>query len=150
MVPHGRGSIIVWRCLTEFGPGQLVLIEGRLTGRKYTEVLAESYFETLHNYNIPWDSADLVFQQDYNPKHTFKVTTNWIDCHNIKCLPWVSWSSGISIIENAWEELDRRIQKQVPLPQNKKELWEAAQEEWANILLDYIDSLYDSLPACIN
>ncbi|ESK82771.1 hypothetical protein Moror_5634, partial [Moniliophthora roreri MCA 2997] len=47
MVPHEEGSIMVWGCLTLYGPGRLVWIEGTMTGKKYTEVLEEGYLGTL-------------------------------------------------------------------------------------------------------
>ncbi|KAF8169907.1 hypothetical protein K438DRAFT_1498425, partial [Mycena galopus ATCC 62051] len=53
----------------------------------------------------------------------------------------------MNIIEHAWEELNRRVRARLPvLPQNCDQLWEALQEEWANLGIDYINQLYDSLP----
>ncbi|ESK80970.1 transposase [Moniliophthora roreri MCA 2997] len=76
MVPHGGGSIIVWGCLTPYGPGRLVRIEGTMTGKKYTEVLEEGYLGTLGDYGIPHNTPDLLFQQDYDPKHTSKTAAD--------------------------------------------------------------------------
>uniref|UniRef100_A0A0W0F4W4 Putative transposase n=1 Tax=Moniliophthora roreri TaxID=221103 RepID=A0A0W0F4W4_MONRR len=150
MVPHEEGSIMVWGCLTLYGPGRLVWIEGTMTGKKYTEVLEEGYLGTLGDYGIPHDTPNLLFQQDYDLKHTSKTAADWIDCYGIKCLLWAAKSPDINIMENAWAELDRRIQKRVPLPTNKEQLWEAAKEEWAGLDMKYIDSLYNSLPECID
>lgn len=50
----------------------------------------------------------------------------------------------MNIIEHAWEELDRRLRARAVLPRNTDQLWEILQEEWANLDMDYINSLYDS------
>ncbi|KZT62321.1 transposable element Tc1 transposase [Calocera cornea HHB12733] len=49
-------------------------------------------------------------------------------------------------IENAWNELNRRLRNRTLLPTNKGHLWEMLQEEWANLSIDYIHKLYDSIP----
>ena len=45
-----------------------------------------------------------------------------------------------------WDYLDRKVRQRKPLPTNKDQLWEALQEEWANLPMEYINALYDSMP----
>ncbi|KAI3998178.1 hypothetical protein GGG16DRAFT_13045, partial [Schizophyllum commune] len=52
----------------------------------------------------------------------------------------------ISIIENAWDELDDRVRRRPVLPKNTEELWDALQEEWYGLSGEYINNLYASMP----
>lgn len=143
-VKHGGGSVMVWGCLTEFGPGRLHRIEGIMNATKYCEILEESLLGTLSDYSL--QPSDIVFQQDGDPKHTSARAQTWLHDHDFKVLRWAPSSPDMSIIEHAWEELDRRVRARVVLPKNEDELWEALKEEWENLGMDYINRLYDSMP----
>lgn len=150
-VPHGGGSVMVWGCITEFGPGRLVRVTERMTGTKYTEILTDGLFGTLDDHNIPHDlDTFYVFQQDNDPKHTSKVAQKWFKKHKLRVLPWPSRSPDMNIIENVWWYLETRIRSRSPLPNSVEQLWIALQEEWKRIPLDYINKLFDSLPTRIN
>ncbi|KAJ7114775.1 hypothetical protein C8R44DRAFT_582061, partial [Mycena epipterygia] len=65
-VKHGGGSIMVWGCLTEHGPGRLH--RGRMNAIQYCQILQEALLGTLSDYSLAPES--IVFQQDGDPKHT--------------------------------------------------------------------------------
>ncbi|KAI5829902.1 hypothetical protein K523DRAFT_218971, partial [Schizophyllum commune Tattone D] len=52
----------------------------------------------------------------------------------------------ISIIENLWAYIDKRVRSRIPAPATPDEWWEAVQEEWAKIPIEYITALYESIP----
>ena len=62
----------------------------------------------------------------------------------INVLDWPAQSPDMNIIENVWAHLETKIRKQHPLPTNLDQLWEALQEEWYSIDLDFIQNLYRS------
>uniref|UniRef100_A0A8C5WC64 Uncharacterized protein n=1 Tax=Leptobrachium leishanense TaxID=445787 RepID=A0A8C5WC64_9ANUR len=54
-VKHGGGSIMVWGCFAASGPGQIVVIDGKMNFRVYQDILQENEnskgshtFSTLH------------------------------------------------------------------------------------------------------
>lgn len=143
-VKHGGGSVMVWGCITEFGPGRLHRVEGKMNARMYAQILEEDFLGTLRDKNLRLE--DVVLQQDHDPKHKSKFVTNWLHYNDVKTLRWAPFSPDMNIIENAWDQLDDKIRARKPLPSNCEELWEALQEEWANLDMSYIDNLYDSLP----
>jgi len=53
-------------------------------------------------------------------------------------------------IENAWNELDRRLRSRTTPPKNLDELWEALCEEWDAIPTAFFDSLIQSMPRRVN
>ncbi|KAF7340588.1 Transcription factor [Mycena sanguinolenta] len=143
-VKHGGGNLMVWGCLTEFGPGRLHRVEGHLNAVQYCNILEESLLGTCADYSI--DPTTIVFQQDGNPKHTSARAQNWFHDNNIKILRWVPSSPDMNIIEHAWEQLDRQVRRRESLPTNLEELWAILQEEWANLDMGFINRLYDSMP----
>jgi hypothetical protein len=142
-VKHGGGNVMVWGCLTEHGPGRLHRVEGHMNAAQYCSILEES-LGTLADYSLQPDAV--VFQQDGDPKHTSARASNWLHDHDIKILRWAPSSPDMIIIEHAWEHLDRQLRAREVLPRNADELWEILQEEWKNLDMGYINSLYDSMP----
>ena len=63
-IKHGGGSLQVWDCLASSGVGNLIKIEGRLTGERYVDILrhhAVSSGMRLKDHN-------LILQQGNDPK----------------------------------------------------------------------------------
>jgi hypothetical protein len=83
-VKHGEGSLMVWGCLTEFGPGRLYRVEGRMNAVQYCEILEESLLGTCADHSI--DRTSIAFQQDGDPKHTSARARNWFHDNDIKIL----------------------------------------------------------------
>jgi len=69
---HGGGGVMVWGCFVNNQPGPLVIIEGKITGRKYIEL--------LENYLLPFmnelGTGLNIFQDDNAPVHTKDVSRN--------------------------------------------------------------------------
>jgi hypothetical protein len=147
-VKHGGGKVTVWGMITAYGVGHIVRIEGNLNKDLYCEILQDDVLGTFHDLHL--DFHDYYFQQDNDPKHTSKLVQAWFHKNNIDLLPWPSNSPDISIIENLWEHLDRRIRARNPLPHSENDLWIALQEEWYKIDVSFIRKLYESLPRRIS
>ncbi|CAG8607287.1 6251_t:CDS:2, partial [Dentiscutata heterogama] len=113
----GGGSIMVWSCITSHGVGEICRIETHLDN----------------------EAAD---------------TKDWINQRNINTLKWPPYSPDLSPIENVWSEvkrcLEERLEEQQQEPAMKSEklnkLWKMVEEEWKKIDINYIISLYDSMP----
>ena len=107
------------------------------------------YEEILNNKflgNLDINKKSIYFQQDNDPKHTSNWAMEWFRRKKVNKLDWPPNSPDMSIIENVWDYLDRRVHTRTPLPWNAAELWDALVEGWGNIELDYIKRLYKSMP----
>ena len=99
------------------------------------------------DYGAP--DADWL-QEDMAPCHASKRSKAAKSALRLKPLPWMGQSHDLNPIENAWNELDRRLRSRTTSPKNLDELWEALCEEWDAIPTAFFDSLIQSMPRRVN
>jgi transposase len=81
-------------------------------------------------------------------KHTSAIVKDWLKKNRIETLPWPSFSPDLNLIENLWDELERRLKKHHP--KNKSELEMLLIQEWSNIEVSVLAKLVDSVPSRLN
>ena len=139
---------MVWGCITKDGPGRLHCIEGTMNVQQYCAILTESLLGTLSDYDL--ERRYVIFQQDNDLKHTSRLSTSWFSEQNLKVLPWPPNSPDMNIIEHVWDYLDCCIRARQDAPSNLTQLWKVLQDEWAKLDIEYIQRLYQSLPARVS
>jgi hypothetical protein len=93
---------MLWRCFSAAGTGKLVRIEGIMNGAKYRPILDENLLQSENDLRL---GRRFTFQQDNDPKHTAKVTLDWLQNKNVKALEWPNPSPGLNSNENLWKDL---------------------------------------------
>jgi hypothetical protein len=73
----GGGSLMMWGCMTWDGPGYATKIDGKMDANLYCQM--EELQESLAFYGKT--AADVIFQQDNDPKHTSKKAKTWFGDH---------------------------------------------------------------------
>ena len=72
-VKHGGGSILIWGCMTYYGPGYACqIVDGTMKSEDYIHILDTTLRDSLEYYGLTW--SDVYLQQDNDPKHTSKKT----------------------------------------------------------------------------
>ncbi|KAK3549437.1 hypothetical protein QTP86_001436 [Hemibagrus guttatus] len=72
-----------------------------------------------------------VLQQDNDPKHTSKSTSEWLKNNKMKTLEWPSQSPDLNPIEMLWHDLKKVVHARKP--SNVAELQQFCKDEWAKI-----------------
>ena len=86
-----RGGAFSIKCKANF-----VKMEGKQNAQKDNEVLEKSFLPFLaNNYQ-----NDAIFRQDNAAIHTPKLTTKWLQDHNIATLSWLAKSPELNPIKN--------------------------------------------------
>lgn len=143
-VQGGRGKMLLWGCLTYWGPGDLSWIEGNMDAETYVDVLDSYILPTVKYYGM--NRKTMLFQQDNASSHTASKTKKFLRKARISVIDWPVRSPDLNIIENVWAYMQRRLYECDTPPESMQELWEKVQDIWVEIPTDYIRRLYESLP----
>ncbi|KAK3509481.1 hypothetical protein QTP70_035136 [Hemibagrus guttatus] len=127
-VKYGGGSVMVWGCFAASGPGRLAVINGSMNSAVYQKILKENARPSVCDLKL---KRTWVLQQDNDPKHTSKSTSEWLKKNKMKTLEWPSQSPDLNPIEMLWHDLKKVVHARKP--SNVAELQQFCKDEWAKI-----------------
>ncbi|KAG2461535.1 TCB1 transposase, partial [Polypterus senegalus] len=130
-VKHGGGSIMLWGCFSAAGTGRLVRIKGKITAAMYRDILDENLLQSTLDPRLV---RRFIFQQDNDPKHTAKISKEWLQDNSVNVLEWPSQSPDLNLIEHLWRDLKMSVHRLYP--SNLMELERCCKEEWAKLAKD--------------
>ncbi|KAF7670306.1 hypothetical protein LDENG_00272020 [Lucifuga dentata] len=143
-VKHGGGSVMVWGCFAASGPGRLAVIDGTMNSALYQKILKENVRPSVRDLKL---KRTWVMQQDNDPKHTSKSTSEWLKKNKMKVLEWPSQSPDLNPIEMLWHDLKQAVHARKP--SNVAELKQFCKEEWAKITPQRCERLIASYRKCL-
>lgn len=159
-VKHGGGCIMVWSCITWYGPGYIVDVGHNMDKFIYLSVLQDDLVKTMAEYieKNPQDRMDFsrfVFMQDNDPKHKSKIVREWLAKQSFRVMEWPAQSPDLNPIENMWDLLKRRLFKGYDKPPaGMNELWERVSAVWYAIAAEecqkYIRTMHRRCQAVID
>uniref|UniRef100_A0AAQ4QX79 Tc1-like transposase DDE domain-containing protein n=1 Tax=Gasterosteus aculeatus aculeatus TaxID=481459 RepID=A0AAQ4QX79_GASAC len=80
---------MLWGCFSVGGTGRLVRIEGKMNAAMYRDILDEIMLQSALDLRL---GRRFIFQQVNNPKHTGKITKEWLQHNSVNVLEWPSQS----------------------------------------------------------
>ncbi|KAK3571374.1 hypothetical protein QTP86_009746 [Hemibagrus guttatus] len=121
------------------GPGRLAVINGTMNSAVYQKILKENVRPSVCDLKL---KRTWVLQQDNDPKHTSKSTSEWLKKNKMKTLEWPSQSPDLNPIEMLWHDLKKVVHAQKP--SNVAELQQFCKDEWAKIPPQRCNGLFSS------
>ena len=148
-VKFGGGNVMVWACMSCDGPGYIARIDDTMDSTLYIKILQED----LHMSVKEWKLAmkEIVFQHDNDPKHTAKVTKQYLESINMteaenRLLYWPSQSPDLNPMEHMWAYLKKQLGRYPTRPESCEELWKRISVEWYRIPVEFCESLISGMP----
>lgn len=139
-VKHGGGSVMVWGCVSGNGVGPIHRINGIMDRFVYKDILQTIMLpHAEEEMPLSW-----IYQQDNDPKHTAKCVKEWFVANKIEVLQWPAQSPDLNPIENLWEIVDRKIERENC--KNKDSLFVQVERAWESISIDVLNNLIESMP----
>lgn len=140
----GGGKLMIWGCITYFGIGDSCSLPQGLDSETYVDVLQDYIIQSRDYYNM--DSKKFMFQHDNCKVHTANIVKNFFRKSKINVMEWPVNSPDLSPIENVWSYCKYHLDQYENDPDDLDDLWERVQDIWNMIPVEYLRSLYESMP----
>ena len=114
---------MIWGCFLSKCTGKLQVIHGRMNGSMYREILEKNLQKCGTSVG---HGRNFMHQHDNDSKHTAALIKERFENNGMSTLTWSSQSSDLNPIENLWNTLKVKVDKQNP--QNIKQLEELCKE----------------------
>ena len=110
------------------GTGRLVRIEGKMNAAMYQDILDGNLLQITLDLSPGWR---FIYQQDNYPKHTAKITKEWLRDNPVNVLKWPSQSPDLNTIEDLRRDLKMAVHWRSS--SNLMELERSCKEEWEKL-----------------
>ncbi|CAJ0940636.1 unnamed protein product [Ranitomeya imitator] len=95
---------------------------------KYRDILDENLFQSALDLRF---GRMFTFQQDSDPKHTAKITKEWLQNNSVTIHDWPNQSPDLNPIEHLWRDLKMAVHQRYLF--KLMELEKICKEEWQRI-----------------
>ena len=130
------GNCMIWGCMTWEGTGNMCKIDGTMDKELYVQILEEDLKQTLQGINK--NPADIIFQQDNDPKNTSKLARKWFEDNGFKVMEWPAQSVDLNPIEHLWKYIKDRLGEYTEPPKGILILGKESRWSGARFLRRYV------------
>ena len=136
---NGGFSVMFWGCISIWGIGPLVAMDGSQN--------SDSYIELLKSYVIPKLEAakellgvEFTFMQDNAPCHKSKKVTEFLANSDVSVLDWPAQSPDLNPIENIWNIIKERRRRKYGVPQTRADLIKQIFDIWSELTVNDVEN----------
>jgi hypothetical protein len=142
----GRVSVMVWGCMAHGKLGPLVVLpKGRMDGHGYVRSVMDGPLWDFY-CDLTEERGLALVMEDGAPIHRSLAAKRWRERQEVDVLPWPAQSPDLNPIEHIWKALKVLISKRDPAVRTETELRRALEEEWANIKVETVCKVVESMP----
>jgi transposase len=144
-VKFGKGSLMMWGCMSIHGVGFGCQIEDIMDSDLYCYILGTTFKDSLEYWKLRCE--DFIFQHDNDRKHTSRKTTKWLSDRGVSVLEWPAQSPDLNLIEHLWHQLKLKLSLYENQASGVGELWERVDKEWNSFSKEECKRYFKSMPA---
>jgi len=142
--PRQQTTLHLWGAISRKGASPLQIFDGALTTAMYLEILLENVVPFIAE-NFPNGHR---FHQDNNPKHSAKLSQEFLESTGINWVKSPPRSHDLNPIELVWTDLIQNVSKRLPKTIGQvvvavKDYWKTLTPEKCS---EFIDKLVDIVP----
>ena len=135
---------MVWAGVSLNHKTNIVFINGNLTASRYQhEVLDTEVIPLFKNHR------GMQLLHDGAPVHRSRAATAYLNANNVNAVNFPSKSPDLNIIENIWDELNRRVRRTGAIPITLNQLRANIPYEWNNLPQNDVQRYVTSLSLAV-
>jgi transposase len=138
---------MLWGCMSQLGIGHACRIEGCMDSQLYCQIIEGELLQSIEYFGK--EVADIIVQQDNDPKHKSKLAIACFERNQIELLNWPPQSPHLNPIKHLWDYLKRQIAGWNNYSVSVHELWQEVQREWEKIPEELCKHLIATMPSRI-
>lgn len=139
-VRHGGGTVMFWGCISAYGCGELVPVDGMMNQQKYLSILNDHAFASGDKLI----GESFILQQDNAPCHKGRLVTSFLRGAEVETLNWPPQSPDLNIIENVWGYIKGK--RCVSLIRDRNETISEVQSLWKEVSVEMLCKLVEAIP----